>query len=426
MGGLNDIPKVKISKTYLPLYQTEKRYILVTGGRGSLKSSTIHDFVARLTFGAGHGILMLRYTMTSAEKSIIPEFKLTIERLGLIDKFDIKGSVITNILTGSFIMFAGIKTSSGNQTAALKSIPGLTTIIIEEGEDFIDEKAYDTIDDSLRSVVHQNRIIWIMNPTTREHFIYKRWIEPKNKVINVKGWDVTVSDLDYVEHIHSTYHLADRLGYLNKSFIEKANRHLEYALKSENPNQSHYYYNYIGGWKEKAEGTILDYTVGAFDDKLAYCYGLDFGYSPDPLAVIKVAINERRKRIYLKEIIYATEINNVSEALLNANVDRKDLIVCDTSEPRTRTAIEKTGFNIQNTVKNRIVDDIREIKEYEIIIDPNSPNLKKELDNYIWNDKKASIPVDAYNHLIDGFRYAFNRLKRPSAISKPMVSDNIL
>jgi len=71
---------IQISEAYKPLYTSTKRYFLITGGRGSLKSTSIHDFISRLTYEKGHGILFLRYTMTSAEKSIIPEFKEAIQR----------------------------------------------------------------------------------------------------------------------------------------------------------------------------------------------------------------------------------------------------------------------------------------------------------------------------------------------------------
>ena len=127
--------KAKINEVFKPLYTTSKRYIFLSGGRGSLKSTTVHDFIARLTYEKGHGVLFTRYTMTSAEKSIIPEFKITLERLGIESHFHITQNTITNLKTGSFIYFSGIKTSSGNQTANLKSIAGITTWVIEEGEE---------------------------------------------------------------------------------------------------------------------------------------------------------------------------------------------------------------------------------------------------------------------------------------------------
>lgn len=407
----------KINECFQPLYTSKKRYFLLTGGRGSLKSTTVHDFVTRLTYESGHGILFLRYTMTSAEKSIIPEFKVCIDRLDIEKDFDVTGTKITNIHTGSFILFSGIKTSSGNQTANLKSLSGITTVVIEEGEDFHDEKAFDKIDDSVRAVGVQNRIIWIMNPTTREHFIYKRWIEKNNKVIKVHGYDVTVSNDPDVEHIHTTYHIAQDLNYLNQTFIDKAEKAKEAAEQKDKDEKgakykSHYYYNYIGGWMERADGVIFDYTIGAFNDKIPYCFHLDWGYNPDPLAVGKIAVDKRNKKIYVKEYLYATMINNVPQALTSAGIGKNELIICDTSEPRTKTSVQRLGFNIQNAVKEQIKDDIREINQYEIILDPDSPNYKIELDNYIWNDKKASVPIDKYNHLLDGMRYGFRRLTR--------------
>ena len=53
------------------------------------------------------------------------------------------------------------------------------------------------------------------------------------------------------------------------------------------------------------------------------------------------------------------------------------------------------------------------MQSYKIIVDPNSHNIKKELNNYIWNDKKSDTPVDDYNHAIDAIRYAFTYLTKP-------------
>jgi len=51
--------------------------------------------------------------------------------------------------------------------------------------------------------------------------------------------------------------------------------------------------------------------------------------------------------------------------------------------------------------------------EYQIVITPESHNIKKEFKNYCWSDKKAGIPIDKYNHGIDAVRYAFLELGEP-------------
>lgn len=401
---------IRINEAYKPLYTSSKRYFLVTGGRGSLKSTSIHDFISRLTYEKGHGILFLRYTMTSAEKSIIPEFKEAIQRNNSHDVFQFKGDRVINKITGSFILFAGVKTSSGNQTATLKSIPGLTTMVIDEGEEFTDEKTFDTIDDSIRSNDAKNRIIWITNATTPEHFIYKRWILPNNKQKRVEGYDVTVSNHPDVEHIHTTYHLAERMDYLPKSWIDKANK-----SKIENPK--HYYHNYIGGWLEKAEGVILpNWREGVFDESLPYVHGLDFGFSPDPTALSKVAVDNKKKLIYVYEKFYLTELSTEAiKGMLTEYTEKGDLIVADSAETRLINDLISDNINVSPCTKGAgsIKRGLKNMMDYTIIVCGDSPNLKTELNNYIWNGKagmKAGIPIDKYNHLIDGVRYSFERL----------------
>lgn len=424
---------VKIKEAYQPLYYSNKRYFLVTGGRGSLKSSSINDFIIRLTYQKGHGILFTRYTMSSAEESIIPHIIITMDRLGVTNNFRITKKRIRNKRTGSFIHFSGVKPPSGDQTAKLKGMPGITTWVIDEGEEFASEKSFIDIDGSIRTSGHKNRIIWIQNPTTREHFIYKKLVEPNNRKLKVEGFDVTVSNLHNVEHIHTTYHLAESLGYLSEDWLYNANqakRDVENQIEKTKSiwnrsteelqaeiykiwHNSFYYYNYIGGWLEKKEGCIFDNWVeGKFDDALPYCFGLDYGYSPNPLAMIKVAVDRFKRRIYVKEMIYQTHLDDVPGRIKLLNVHPNDLIVCDINEKRTTRQIIQAGFNAQSVVKRpgSIAADIREIKTYTIVVDPDSTNIKIELNNYIWNDKRASLPVDEYNDAMDAMRYGFRRL----------------
>lgn len=423
--------KNNIDVTYEPLYTSEKRYFPVTGGRGSVKSFSVHDFVAKLTFESGHGILFTRYTMASAEKSIIPEFQQTIDRLGFESHFTITREKAVNNRTGSFIFFSGIKTSSGDQTAKLKSLHGITTWVVEEGEDFTDEETFDRIDDSIRQKGKRNRVIWIMNPTTREHFIYKRWFGKFNKRVRIDGFDVLVSSHPEVEHIHSTYLLA--VDYLSDSFLRKAAKWRIRAkqgycpiekrkLSKEEQEKAIRYYvnNYLGGWKDKAEGVIFpDWIEGEFNTSLPYCYGQDYGFSEDPTTLIKVAVDRKRKRAYLKELLYSDSPMDTG-AIHDANttlIDRKnDLIIADSAEQRLISELRKRDENILPCIKGpgSVNAGIKGLQEYLIVVDPDSNNLKTELNNYTWSDKKAEIPIDDYNHLIDAGRYAFTYLTNDS------------
>ena len=79
-----------------------------------------------------------------------PEFQEKIELLNLEHDFEILKSEIKNKQSGSEILFKGLKTSSGDQTANLKSLQGVTTWILDEAEELVDEKTFDKINLSIR------------------------------------------------------------------------------------------------------------------------------------------------------------------------------------------------------------------------------------------------------------------------------------
>ncbi|MBC7524797.1 MAG: PBSX family phage terminase large subunit [Flavobacterium sp.] len=388
----------KINEAFKPLYTSKKRYFFITGGRGSLKSTSVHDFISRLTYDKGHGILVTRYTMTSAEKSIIPEFKIVATRNGSINDFIITSSKITNKLTGSFILFSGIKTSSGDQTANLKSLAGITTWVIDEGEDFKDEKTFDDIDDSIRTNEQQNRVIWIQNPSTIDHFIHKRWVEKTPKILNIEGFDVITSNNKNVEAIHTTYHIAK--DYLSESILEKIEE-----IRIAEPKK--YLHKYLGAWLDKAEGVVFtNWKFGDFNpDQLQTSFGMDFGFSIDPDTLTEVAIDIPKKKLYLKQHIYQNKLKTHELCQLVKSITGDKLIVGDSSESRLIGDMQAYGINIVPVKKGTIESGVVRMQDFEIIIEYESYEIAKEFNNYVYLNKAGKLYIDAYNHAIDGSRY---------------------
>ncbi len=185
----------------------------------------------------------------------------------------------------------------------------------------------------------------------------------------------------------------------------------------ESKRDNVYWWSIYGEGKRAAmQGAIFEnWEFGEFDKTLTYCYGQDFGFNPDPTTLIKVAIDKRKKIIYMHECFYnANQLTTDQIFILNKNhIERiKDLIVADSAEPRLIHEVAAKGLNIQKTTKGAgsVLYGINKMLEYKIIITPESFNLETELNNYIWNDKKSGIPIDKYNHCIDSARYAFARL----------------
>ena len=171
--------QLKIRDKFLVWDKVDSRYFIITGGRGSGKSFAINTMLLLLTQEQGHTILFTRYTLRSANISIIPEFKEKIDLLKLNHMFHITKDEIINKNSGSKILFRGIKTSSGDQTANLKSLQGITTWVMDEAEELVDESIFDKIDLSVRKKGIDNRIMLVLNPATKEHWIYRRFFESK-------------------------------------------------------------------------------------------------------------------------------------------------------------------------------------------------------------------------------------------------------
>lgn len=160
------------------------------------------------------------------------------------------------------------------------------------------------------------------------------------------------------------------------------------------------------GLKGQLEDSILtNWQYGEFDNTLPFNYGLDFG-SRDPDALVKVAVDRTNKLIYWSECF--TKSGNSTEQLkllLKQHVEQNKLIIADSAGTRTIEDLKLAGFNIRPVSKNKIVEDIKTLSGYNIIIDENSYNLERELNDWVWLDKKGEIPIDANNHLIDAARY---------------------
>jgi len=382
---------LNLHKKYENLFSSESRYYVVSGGRGSGKSYSVNSFLLMLTYEVGHVILFTRYTLTSAHISIIPEFIDKIETAELRGDFNITKDEIVNLKTGSKILFKGIKTSSGTQTANLKSLAGVTTWVLDEAEELIDETIFDKIDFSIRAKNLQNRVVLILNPATKEHFIYKRFFERKGIEA---GSNIVQQDTTY---IHTSY--LDNYDNLSESYINQIE-----LMKQNNINK--YKHVILGGWLDKAEGVVFtNWKFGEFNpNNLQTSCGMDFGFSVDPDTLTEVAIDKKQKKIYVKEHIYRNGLKVDDLATLILEKVGKKLIISET-DPRLVADLKHRGCNIKQHKKGLIEVGITLMLEYQIIVEPNSSNIAKELNNYAYSDKTSKLYVDAFNHSIDGFRY---------------------
>ena len=415
---------IKTQEVYNPLYNnTDKLITLITGGRGSAKSFNVGTFIERLSFESGHKMLYSRYTMTSADISVIPEFQEKIDLEGTNDFFDITKKDIINTFSDSVIMFRGIRTSSGNQTAKLKSIQGLTTFVCDEAEEWNSEEDFDKLVLSIRQKGIQNRVIIIMNPTDSNHFIYKKYIEKTHKLIEIDGVQVQISTHPNVLHIHTTY--LDNIENLSPQFIQEMEH-----MKEEEPEK--YAHVAIGRWSDVAEGAIFkrfEIVDSIPDYAKKRGVGLDFGYSNDPTAAIECALIDND--LYLDELFYRTRMlsGDISDSLKPFRLK----VISESADPRLIQEISNSGILIYPVDKSNInskssiLAGIDKMLELNLKVTRRSYNLLYELRKYTWDKDKdgnyINKPIDKYNHALDAARYwvlgeVLGRILKPKQYNK--------
>tara|TARA_B110000977_G_scaffold119341_1_gene153795 strand:- start:27 stop:1235 length:1209 start_codon:yes stop_codon:yes gene_type:complete len=394
---------IKVHKKYRTILEKDSRYFIVSGGRGSGKSFSINALLALLTYEAGHTILFTRYTLSSAYISIIPEFIEKLELFGCLADFHITKDEILNKRSGSKIIFRGIKTSSGDQTANLKSLTGITTWVVDEAEELTDEQKFDTIDLSVRQQGKANRVILILNPTTKEHFIYSRFFEDRG--VN-EGVNTTKENTTY---IHTTY--LDNKENLSESYLEQIEQ-----MKIRRPEK--YKQQILGSWLDKAEGVIFNnWSLGEFKQVGTSVWGQDYGFASDENTLVETNIDTSNKIIYLKECFYLKALTTSQIAELNLRHAKGGLIIGDSAEPRLLHELKAKGCNVRASIKGQgsITYGISLLQDYDIVVSPDSINLIKELNNYRWLEKKSKTPIDAWNHILDAVRYAVGfQLQNPN------------
>lgn len=208
------------------------RYVILVGGRGSGKSHALTTWINQASYKKGWGQLVTRWTMVSAETSIIPEFKKQCDTIKNRSDFNFIRARVLNNCSQSVIDYKGIKPQSNEVSGALKSVSGKNIFIVEEAEDCHNFELFDKIDNSIRTTDNKNIIILCLNQGHINHWIYKEFIEEKRD-------DTLVIETTYL----------DNIKHLDESFIKKAER-----VKQR--DYAKYEHIYLNKWQTSTDGAL--------------------------------------------------------------------------------------------------------------------------------------------------------------------------
>ncbi len=407
--------KHHISHLYKEVFTTNARYILLWGGRGRGGSYTgtamFTYWLNTLPYFRGY---LMREILGDVRDSLFQDVKDRIEEAGIQDGFYRINAHAMSIdhPSGNFIHSKGFKKSSSKQRAKLKSLAGATHILIEEADE-ISEDDFNQLDESLRTIKGDVKIVLLFNPPPKDHWIVKRWFDLSSS--GVKGYYRAVAKkTNELLSIFSTY-------YDNISNITASTQNLYEGYKTHN---THRYYTTIAGLiPEGVKGrvftnwqklTLQEY----FDFPFPEVYGLDFGFN-DPTALIGRKIH--KSNLYAHEYIYEQGLTNKDlvqkfEAL---GISKRSLIIADSANPKDIEDLKTNyGYNVKGATKGKdsIINGIKKIKEHLTHVTSCSKNFWYEAQNYTYQldqyGKPTDSPIDKNNHCIDPLRYTVYEKKK--------------
>jgi phage terminase large subunit len=360
--------EINTTVTFENLLDSKSRVTQHIGGTRSGKTYAVLQFLIVKAIENKETITIVRKTIPSLKRTVIKDFKDILQGLNIWqdENYNITDRIYN--LYDSTIQF--ISTDDADKLRGIKS----TTLFVDEASE-IDEESYFQL-----SIRTSGKIILAYNPTVSPY-----------------SWLRTMQDC---ERYVTTY--KDNI-YLPKEMV-KAIEDLQFT----NPK----YYT-IYGKGEFAPNERAIYTFDIVDDFEAefVAFGLDWGYSQDPTAV--VAVYKNGNDLYLEEVLYERGLvmNEIASSLSKKEIDKSYEIWCDSSEPRSVEELYRSGFNAKAVKKgpDSIKFGIGVMQNYKIHILKTSQNLINEMYAYQYATDKHGYTTDnpegGLDHLLDAARY---------------------
>jgi phage terminase large subunit len=398
--------RFEVGESVLPLWERQDyRYAIIMGGRGFGRSGTASRFAVSQLLSKEYtrGALM-RATREDIRASCWSEIIDRVNEQGIADSFRIVDNDMFIERGMNSLRGHGFKASSGSLTARLKSLANYNFIWAEEAEE-IGEKEFMTLDDSLRTVKGRIRIVLTLNTPPKNHWIIKRWFDLTPHP-EISGFYIPTLKPEYAKEvlfIGGNYR--DNLPNLAPHTVTQYERY-----RDTNPV---YYWQMIEGLSpEVVMGRIYQgwrEIPSVPHEARLLGYGLDFGFDPDPAAI--VAIYWHNGGYILDEKLYANNLTN-QDLATHLKLLPQAPIIADSAEPKSIEELRRLGISVLPTEKgaDSVRAGIKHVQGKRISYTATSPNLIREYENYAWkvdkdgNQQSIEDPR-CDNHLMSAARY---------------------
>lgn len=389
------IRKSVYNKSFLPIL-TDKSFIqVIYGGAASGKSYGIAQSIIDDILDGDRNFLVIRKVGATLRDSVFALLQSVIISWNLSEYFKINKSDFTiTCINGFKIICKGL-----DDPEKIKSITVdngvLTDLWIEEGTE-LSEKDFDQLKLRLRGISKKpKRIKMSFNPISQLHWVKKRYFDCEQPGVSIHK---------------STYKDNEFLSQQDKDNIEH--------LKDIDPV---YYQVYaLGEWGVLGNLVYNNWKVFDFsnieNEFNVYYYGLDFGFTNDPTAYVKMTYKD--EKIYVIDEFFEKGLTNDKIAEKLKEYGMKSYIYCDSAEPKSIRELQQFGIAAKSVQKGKdsVKHGIQWIRQKQVIIHPRCQNFINEIQTYKYReDKDGNVmnqPVDRNNHGLDAMRYALSELIR--------------
>lgn len=405
----------------IPFMCSRVMYQVLYGGRTSAKTRTA---LAKLLDCAyekpNQTILCTREFQSSIATSTYAELKQIIYEEKIDDIFKIKHDRI-ECVNGSQFIFKGL----ARDIMQIKSIPNIDICLVEEAET-IRRDLWDVLDPTLRKAGCQ--LIVLFNPREKQAATYQRWL-----VEEIPEEDILRIEINYDENPFNSALILKKIAHMKEH---------DYAR---------YEHIYLGKVLDISEDVIFKGRFKILDIQLEYVnnrwqykgktigmmYGMDFGFSVDPAAMLQFCFLDA-DTIYVHNEIYQTGIlpSNYIAHIKSKFGDhgRNSFWFADAARPDSIAQLRHDGLKVDAAPKGKgsIESGIEYLQSKNIIIHPQCTNMIFEAYNYKYkkdNNSGLILPeiIDKHNHGWDALRYGLCRqiaamMRRPVNVNQNVLS----
>jgi phage terminase large subunit len=433
-----------ITKEFAPLFQDDYMVCDLYGGRGRGGSYhlTTHALY-ELLFNPDLRGFFVRQTSTTIYSSMWQDLKDRIQEYidegGNVSHLEISDNqsgdnIARNRITGATIKTASFQTSSGKNTAKLKSLAGASHLWVEELEE-VNESDYLKLEESFRKDGVKIKIIRSFNPPPKEHWIWKDYdlipitenelidkIEALSKEDGIK--ELVQENRRNGVPLDNVYLRAQPKGYKHIAIegnygINRKNLSIDAIRKYEARkfNDFDYYCRtYVGLITSGSERAVLSGAVKITKEEFEAAegnliYGLDFGNTA-PNAMVLAKIDEDEQKLYVYELLYKPDTEEpLLKAMERLQISKQIPIIPDMAGKYQRGMLRDNGYDVVAVSKShdKNIKAIKDLRAYKLYFC--GDNLWSEYLNWRYSENKTGemledeVPMKGNDHLMDALKY---------------------